>query len=253
MKNIAVRLMYDGTKYHGWQVQKSVSTISGTIEEALSRLYGEEIRIIGCGRTDAGVHGKQYCFSYKAKPSIPIERLPYAVNALLPSDIALQRAIYVPDDFNANLSCLKKEYTYLIYNSRIRDPFYVTRALFYPLSIDIDAMDKAALSFVGTHDFSAMRSVGTVTKTTIRTVYWCEIDVSEPFIEIRICADGFLYNMARAIVGTLLYVSEKKIAPEAISSLLEARDRRAAGPTVPPHGLYLTKLWYEGEAGKMFT
>jgi len=251
LANIAARLMFDGTGYHGWQVQKSEVTIAGTIEAALSRLCGHTVKVHGCGRTDAGVHAESYCFNFRTSMKIPPDRLPFAINTLLPPDISVQNALYVPDDFDANLSCVKKEYTYRIYNSRIRNPFYTNRAHFYTQKIDIELMRAAARHFVGTHDFAALRSSGTETKTTVRTVHWCDIGENSPIIELRICADGFLYNMARAIAGTLLYVSEGKIMPDDIPLLIDKKDRRLTGPTVPPGGLYLTRIWYEGIVGEM--
>jgi len=253
VKNIAARLMFDGSRYHGWQVQKSDSTIAGALDAALSRLCGHPVRVSGCGRTDAGVHAERYCFNFHTSSSIPPERLPLAANSLLPRDISLQRAIYAPDDFDSNMSCIKKEYKYCFYCSRIRDPFYADRAFFYPRSLDIGAMREAANFFVGTHDFAAVRSVGTVTKTTVRTVHWCEIAERPPLVEMRICADGFLYNMARAIAGTLVYVSEGKIIPDELPGLLELKERSFTGPTVPACGLYLSRIWYSGEVGKMMS
>jgi len=253
LKNIAVRLMFDGSKYHGWQAQKAEITVSGTIETALSRLCGHPVKAHGCGRTDAGVHAERYCFNFRTTSGIPPERLPLAANSLMPPDIALQSAISAPDGFDANLSCLKKEYTYRIFNSRIRDPFYSNRAYFYPQKLNIDMMRLAAGHFVGTQDFAAVRSAGTETKTTIRTIHWFEIEEKDSMIILRVCADGFLYNMVRAMVGTLLYVSEGKIPPDDLPRLLEQKDRRLTGPTVPPAGLYLTRLWYDGDVGKMFT
>ena len=251
MRNIAARLMFEGSRYHGWQVQKEDATIAGTLESALSRLCGHPVRANGCGRTDAGVHAERYCFNFRTSSSIPPDRIPLAVNSLLPNDIAVQRAIIASDDFDANLSCIKKEYTYRIYNSRIRDPFYSGRAYFYPQPLDIGAMSEAAGHFVGTHDFAALRSVGTETKTTVRTVFWYEVEDMGRFVELRVCADGFLYNMARAMAGTLLYVSEGKISPDDLPLLLEKKDRRLTGPTAPPDGLYMTRIWYEGDVGKM--
>jgi tRNA pseudouridine38-40 synthase len=252
MRNIAVHLMYDGTNYHGWQMQKTEKTVAGTVEEVLSKLCEHPVKVHGCGRTDAGVHAKRYCFNFKSTTNIPPERLPLALNSLLPNDISAQKSIYAPDDFDANLSCIKKEYTYKIFNSRIRDPFYSNRAYFYPQKLNIDAMQEASKHFVGTHDFAAVRSVGTETKTTIRTVFWFDVDINDNnIIEMRVCADGFLYNMARAMVGTLLYVSEGKILPGDIPGLLKEKDRSFAGPTVPPGGLYLSRIWYNGDVGKM--
>jgi len=252
MQNIAARLMFDGARYHGWQVQKTEATVAGTLEAALSRICGHSVKVNGCGRTDAGVHAERYCFNFRTSSSIPPDRLPLAVNSLLPSDIAVQQAIYAPDDFDANLSCIKKEYTYRIFNSRIHDPFYAYRAYFYPQKLDVGTMRKAAKHFVGTHDFAAVRSVGTATRTTVRTVHWYEIFQLGNIIELRVCADGFLYNMARAMAGTLIYVSEGKISPDDLPCLLERKDRRHTGPTVPAGGLYMTGIWYDGEVGKMF-
>ena len=251
-KNIAMRIMFDGSRYHGWQIQKSETTIAGTLESVLSRLCEHPVKVNGCGRTDAGVHAECYCANFKTSSNIPVERMPLAVNSLLPADIAVQKAIQVPDDFDSNLSCIKKEYTYRIFNSRIRDPFHSGRAYFYPQTLDIDAMRAASQHFVGTHDFAAVRSAGTETKTTIRTVFWYEIERKGIFYELRACADGFLYNMARAMAGTLLYVSEGKISPNELPQLLEQKDRRLTGPTVPPDGLYLTRIWYDDDVSALF-
>jgi tRNA pseudouridine38-40 synthase len=251
MKNIAVSLMYDGTNYHGWQVQKTEVTVAETVEKALSRLFGHPVKVTGCGRTDAGVHAERYCANFKTDTGIPTERIPLAANALLPDDIVITAAVEAEDNFNAILSCIKKEYTYRIYNSRIRDPFYRNRAYFYPAMLRLDVMRAAAEKFVGTHDFAAVRSVGTETKTTVRTVHYCEVTSRGPIISVRICADGFLYNMVRAITGTLIYASEGKIDPEEIPLILNSGDRRLAGPTVPPQGLYMTDVWYDGAPGEM--
>ena len=250
-RNIAMRLSYDGTAYHGWQVQKKDVTVCGTVEQALSRLCGHTVKVTGCGRTDAGVHAERYCANFFTDCSIPADRLPYALNALLPDDICVCEAVDAPEDFNSILSCEKKEYVYRIYNSRIRDPFWRDRAYFYPSPLNIDVMARAAEMFVGTHDFAAVRSVGTETKTTVRTVFWYEVGRGEKTIELRVCADGFLYNMARAMAGTLIYASEGKIAPADIPRLLETGDRRLTGPTAPPQGLYLSRIWYGGPVGEM--
>jgi len=252
MRNIAVRIMYDGSKYHGWQIQKTEVTVAGTLELALSKLVSHPVKVHGVGRTDAGVHAKMYCANFFVQTAIPTDRIPLALNPLLPSDIAVQQAMDVSDDFDANLSCIKKEYTYMIYNSRIRNPFYTDRAYFYPQKLNIDAMKAAASHFVGTHDFAAVRSVGSVTKTTVRTVHWYEVEEDGLMIRLRVCANGFLYNMARAMAGTLLYVSEGKIHPDDIPKLLEEKDRRLTGPTVPAGGLYMTGIWYDEAVGQMF-
>ena len=151
----------------------------------------------------------------------------------------------MPDGFNAIGSCRKKEYTYKIYNSRLGNPFYVNRAWFYPRHLDEGVMARAAEQFVGTHDFRAVRSVGTETKTTVRTVHYFDVERQGNLIECRVCANGFLYNMVRAMVGTCVYASEGKLSPADLPRIMEARDRTAAGPTAPPGGLYMSELWYE--------
>lgn len=247
MRNIAMKLMYNGTAYHGWQVQKTEVTVAETVEKALGRVCGERIHLTGCGRTDAGVHALAYVANFRTNSSIPTERLPFAVNTHTPEDIVVRAAYEVEPDFNATTSCLRKEYTYRIFNSRIKNPFYVNRAYFYPKRLDEQVMDAAARAFEGTHDFAAVRSVGTETKTTVRTVYYCRVSRSGDLLELKVCANGFLYNMVRAITGTVLYAAEGKLSPEDIPRILQAGDRTLAGPTVPPGGLYLTKLWYGDE------
>ena len=245
MRNIAIFLTYLGTAYHGWQVQKTQVTVGQTVETAVSMVVGHPVHVTGCGRTDAGVHARCYVANFRTTSAIPTERLPYALNTHLPEDIVVTGAREVHEDFNAIGSCVKKEYTYRIFNSRIRDPFYVNRAWFYPKRLDEKIMQQAASQFVGTHDFAAVRSVGTETKSTVRTVYYYEVERLGDLIELRVCANGFLYNMARAMAGTVVYAAEGKIKPEEIGAILERGDRTAAGPTVPPGGLYMTKLWYD--------
>lgn len=251
MRNIALRLRYDGSAYHGWQVQKNDISVAETLEKALGKVCGHAVKVTGCGRTDAGVHALSYCANFRTESAIPAERLPLAVNSRLPGDIAVLRAVDVPEGFNAIGSCIKKEYVYKIMNTRIRDPFLQRRVCFYPAPLDFERLAAAGAAFEGTHDFAAVRSVGTETKTTVRTVYWCRAERQGDLITIAVCADGFLYNMVRAIVGTMVYASHGKLEPGDIPALLETRDRRLTGPTMPPQGLYLSRVWYEGEAGKL--
>ncbi len=251
MRNIAIRLSYDGTRYHGWQLQKNEISVAETVEKALTRACGEPIRVVGCGRTDAGVHALRYCANFRSDTRIPLERLPLAVNAYLPADIAVSAACEAPEGFNAIGSCIKKEYLYKILNGKIRDPFLENRVCFYPQRLDLERMRRAAAAFEGTHDFRAVRSVGTETKTTVRTVHWCRVEKEGELITLAVCADGFLYNMCRAIAGTLIYASYGKLEPEEIPALLEKGDRRLTGPTMPPQGLYLNRVWYDGAVGDM--
>ena len=245
MRNIALFLKYDGSAYHGWQVQKNARTVEQTIEEAAARVVGHPVHLTGCGRTDAGVHARVYVANFRTDSRIPVDRLPYALNTHLPQDILIYDAREVHESFNAIGSCVRKEYTYQIYNSRMRDPFYVNRAWFYPKYLDENIMRRAAEQFVGTHDFAAGRSVGTDVKSTVRTVHHFEVERQGELIFCRICANGFLYNMARAMTGTVVYAAEGKIAPDEIGAILERGDRTAAGPTVPPGGLFMTQLGYD--------
>ena len=229
MRNIALFLTYLGTAYHGWQVQKNLPTVAETMERAAADVVGHPVHMTGCGRT---------------------ERLPYALNTHLPCDIVVTRAFEVHENFNAIGSCARKEYTYQIYNSRLKDPFYVNRAWFYPKHLDEQVMQRAADQFVGTHDFAAVRSVGTDVKSTVRTVYYYQVERQGNLILLRVCANGFLYNMARAMAGTVVYCAEGKIQPEEIGKILDSGNRTAAGPTVPPGGLYMTHLWYDDGIAK---
>lgn len=245
MKNIALQLMYVGTAYHGWQIQKNGATVEETLEKCLGQVVGHPVKCVGAGRTDAGVHARTYVANFRTDSRIPLDRLPLAVNTRLPDDIVVTRAVEVSDSFNAISSCLRKEYTYTIYNSRIRNAFYVNRAWFYPKRLDEAIMRRAAACFVGTHDFAAVRSTGTDVKSTIRTVYYFDVERRDDLIDCRVCANGFLYNMVRAMVGTVIYAAEGKFPPEAVTEILLGKRRTDAGPTAPPGGLYMTRLWYD--------
>lgn len=243
--NIALILSYDGTAYHGWQTQKNAITIQQTVTDALRALLGQDVYVSGVGRTDAGVHARRYVANFHADCTIPMDRLPLAVNAHLPMDIAVSGAAVVPDSFDARFNCTRKEYTYLICPGKIRDPFAVSRSYFYPYPLDVEAMNRAAQYFIGKQDFAAVRSMGTPVKSTVREIFTCSVDSVDRFVRIRVSADGFLYNMVRAISGTLLYAGQGKFPPEDIRRILLSCDREQAGPTLPPQGLYMSRLWYD--------
>lgn len=249
MRNIALKLMYVGTAYHGWQIQKNGATVQETLQDALATVVCHPVKCTGAGRTDAGVHAETYIANFRTTSTIPVERLPLAVNTRLPEDIVVVSAKEVSEGFNAIGSCIKKEYTYRVYNSRIRNAFYVDRAYFYPKHLDEGVMADAASRFVGTHDFAAVRAVGTNVKSTVRTVHYFDVARHGDLIELKVCANGFLYNMVRAMTGTVLYAAEGKLTPDGISDILERGNRTEAGPTVPPGGLYMTELWYNEPVG----
>ncbi len=242
--NIAFVLSYTGTAFHGWQRQKNAMTIQEMLETAIFKVTGQDIRLSGCGRTDAGVHARIYVANGQLTTTVPTDRLPFALNFHLPEDICVVKAVEVPDVFDARFSCERKEYTYTIYNSKFKDPFYLHRVGYFPYAIDRDAMRQAAGYFVGEHDFKAVRTVGSHVKTTVRTIYHCDVDWEDELVRVTVCANGFLYNMVRAITGTLLYAGLGKIKPYEITEILDGGDRAAAGPTVPPDGLFMTGLKY---------
>jgi len=242
--SIAFRLDYVGTKFHGWQRQPNADTIQAALENAFASLTGMHFPFTGCGRTDAGVHARGYIASVRAQTSIPLDKLPLAMNAKLPEDISVREAFVVPDDFHPVFSCCAKEYTYTIQNGRVRNPFYNDRAFFVPAILDREAIQICAKEFIGTRDFSAMRSLGSNVKTTVREVYEVDVRFDDTLIYMRFKASGFLYNMARTMAGTLLYAGLGKIMPGDITKILESQNRTAAGPTLEAHGLCMTGVWY---------
>lgn len=238
-------LSYDGTNYHGWQIQKNAETVQGILTKAIRETVGHEVYLSGCGRTDAGVHAKIYAANFKGENPVPMNKMPMALNAKLPDDISIKKAQAVTDDFDARFSCVEKEYTYVVHNAEVRDPFLRTRAWFYPYELDIEAMKKAAKHFIGEKDFAAVRSQGTPVKSTVRTMYECEVETRGDLIMFRMRANGFLYNMARAITGTIMYVGRGKLSEKDIPDILKNGYREEAGPTAPPNGLYMTGVSYD--------
>ncbi|WP_422448589.1 tRNA pseudouridine(38-40) synthase TruA [Thermoanaerobacterium sp. DL9XJH110] len=242
--NVRILLEYDGTNYHGWQRQKNAPSVQEVLERAISAVTGEKIRVIGAGRTDAGVHALGQVANFRTDTRIPVEKLPYAINSRLPEDIAVKGAEIVPDDFHARFSARGKVYTYTIYNAPFPSPLFRNYSYFFPLSLDIEAMQEAAAHFVGEHDFKAFRATGSPVKSTVRRVRRFEIRKDRNLITMEVEADGFLYNMVRIMAGTLLEVGLHKMEPYEIASVLESGDRTRAGRTLPPQGLCLVKVVY---------
>ena len=186
---------YDGAAYHGWQVQKNAVSVCETLQKALEKITGEKVHLTGCGRTDAGVHAENYVANFRTESRIPLERLPFAINTHTPEDIAVKAAYEVAEDFNAIGSCIKKEYTYRIYNSRFKNPFYVNRAYFYPKHLDEEFLNRAANYFVGTHDFSAFCANKKMKKSTIRYIENFDIRRSGHEIVFTVTGNGFLHHL----------------------------------------------------------
>ena len=216
MKRVKLVVAYDGTNYCGWQLQPNGVTIEEVLNRTLTELLREPIMVIGASRTDSGVHARRYVANFHADCTIPMDRLPYALNSFLPEDIAVSGAVEVPEDFDARFNCTKKEYAYYLFPSTLRDPFHARYAYRYNYPLDITKMQEGAQYFVGKQDFASVRSQGTPVKSTVRTIFWCEVEPVDDLIRIRVCGDGFLYNMVRAIAGTLTYVGGGKLAPEQV-------------------------------------
>ncbi len=244
MRNIKLTIEYDGTDYHGWQRQPRSATVQETIEKALARVLQEKVNLIGASRTDAGVHARGQAANLKTKSRIPLKNLKAALNSLLLEDIVIKSCLRAMDDFHARYGAKGKFYRYTILNRALSSPFVRKYAYFFPHPLDTQAMKKAAKHLVGRHDFSSFRGTGTMRKNCIRTVKKLTVTSRNNFIYIDMEANGFLYNMARTVAGTLLEVGRGKISPQDIKKILQAKDRRRAGPTLPAHGLCLVRVKY---------
>ncbi|MEW6662783.1 MAG: tRNA pseudouridine(38-40) synthase TruA [Bacillota bacterium] len=246
LRNIKLTLAYDGTAYHGWQVQSQhhEPTVQGSVEKALAVLTKEEVRIAGAGRTDAGVHALGQVASFLTRARIPIERFPAAINSVLPGDIVVTDAQEMPPDFHARFSARGKSYRYLIDNRLYPDPFWRNFALHHPYPLDVRAMEKAAEQFIGKYDWRGFCASGSGRTDFIRTVVESQIRLEDSRIVFEVTGDGFLYNMVRIMVGTLLLVGRGKIRPDSVRDIILSQERSNAGPTAPSHGLYLVKVIY---------
>ncbi len=238
-------LRYDGTAYHGWQVQDNALSVQSVLQDAVCAVLGERVGITGCSRTDAGVHANMFCCHLDIQKDISDERLICALNAHLPDDIAVFGCKEVTDDFHARYSCTGKNYIYKIYDNPYRNPFYNRYALHVKRPIDVDLLNRAAAGFVGKHDFSGFCSTGSSVKDTVRNVSAATVKREDDMVIFSVTADGFLYNMVRIMVGTLLYVNEGKISADEIPQIIESMDRSRAGKTAAAHGLYLNKVNYD--------
>lgn len=244
MYNIRIWMKYDGTDFHGYQIQKNGFTVQQALTEALSKLTGESISVTGCSRTDAGVHAAVYAANFFSNTKIPPEKLPFALNAQLPKSIRVTGAEYVDNDFHATFSAKEKTYEYTMDIGKIADPFLLRYAWHFPYELDMKKMQEAAEFLVGKHDFSAFCAAGAQTKTSVRTVKALKVTSENSLVKVKITADGFLYNMVRIIVGTLAYVAIGRIKVDEMEDIILSCDRRRAGITAPPQGLKLVDVVY---------
>ncbi|MBM4278998.1 MAG: tRNA pseudouridine(38-40) synthase TruA [Deltaproteobacteria bacterium] len=245
VRNIKLLIEYDGTNYLGWQVQAKGLTIQGMIEEKLKRLTGEGVHLIGSGRTDAGVHAFGQVTHFKTRSEMDIRSIQRALNSLLPPDIAIKGIEEAEENFHARKQAKSKTYEYRILNTPIRSVFHRGYAWHIPQKLDWGEIKKATQKLIGEHDFSSFRSTGTPTKTAVRKIFRAEWKKGrDGLIRFEIEASGFLKQMVRAIVGTLVEVGKGKISSEEFQKILESKDRKKAGPTAPAHGLFLKKVTY---------
>lgn len=244
MKRILLSIEYDGTAYSGWQKQPNQKTVQGEIEDAILRSIGEKVEIFGSGRTDAGVHALNQSAHFDLKAPVPISKLADVFNNALPSDIAIKSAVEVDDQFHARFSIKKKGYLYKIYNSKVKNVFLSNRAAWVKKELDIDKMKEAAEIIVGTHDFRGLCSANTCVSDFTRTIFDIDVEKTEDFVYIHVLGNGFLYNMVRIIVGTLVDYSLGKITLDDIKMAVFNGERSKAGQTMPPYGLYLKETIY---------
>ena len=250
---ILIKISYLGTNYCGYQVQPNGVSIQQKLNEAACAVFGYDCDIVGCSRTDSGVHANEFCATVAKKgesclqTSVPIDRIPLAMSAYLPDDICVFDAKWVEDDFHARYDVKEKEYIYRFYNRAVRNPFEEGRAAHVPKHLDADAlarMNQAAATICGTHDFAAYMAQGSSVKSTVRTVTSSEVYREGDCVIYRVAADGFLYNMVRILAGTILAVGQGKLTAEDVIKITKSRDRNQAGTTMPPCGLYLNRVTY---------
>lgn len=248
VRNLLITIEYDGSEYHGWQIQPNIKTVQGTMEKELSKLFRVPVELNGTSRTDAGVHAFGQRASFFGEFGIPTERILFAANNALPGSIRISKVSEVPLEFHARFDAKAKTYRYIIHNTHNRNVFDRNYCWYVGPILDTSAMQKAAAHFVGTHDFKSCQAAGGPEKhSTVRTVMDLQVKQQEEKIIIEITGDGFLYNMVRIIVGTLVNVGLGRINPDQIQGILQSKDRARAGPTAPPQGLYLVQVYYERE------
>ncbi len=254
-----LKISFLGTNYNGYQVQNNAPTVQRAMNQATERLFGFECDVVGCSRTDSGVHANEFCLTVSKKGenclnhSVPISKIPIALNSLLPDDISVKYAEMVEDDFHARYDVKYKEYVYLLWNSELKNPFMGDRAYNIPFFIDdavLDKMNRAADKFVGKHDFTAFMAKGSKITDAVRTVYYANLRREGDTVVFCVAADGFLYNMVRIMVGTLIDVARDNLNVEDLPNVIQACDRTRAGATAPPYGLYLNKVSYSSYEGE---
>ena len=239
-----LKIAYDGTAYHGWQVQPNGITVQAVLCDALFNMCKSKISVTGCSRTDAGVHANEFFCHFDTNLEIPETAFVKGLNAILHDDISVLSCNRVSDDFHARYSAKGKNYLYRFYDGETENPFYRRYALRVQNKLNVDLMNEYCSRMVGTHDFSGFSSSKRTVTDTVRTISECKVYRDGDFVVLSVTADGFLYNMVRIIAGTALQVSLGKINPLDTEKIIQSKNRDMAGATLLPHGLYLNKVIY---------
>ncbi len=244
MNNYKLIMTYDGTPYHGWQMQDNAITVQQCLSEAIERIFGEKCTIYGSSRTDKGVHALGFCCNFKTQQERDCEKIAYGLNAVLPESICVLECSKADESFNARFDAKGKEYIYQLWTSRRRNPFLIDKALHHPIPIDEEMLNEQAKDYIGTHDFSAFCAAGGTTLSNVRTIFDCSVEREGDLVTFKVKGDGFLYNMVRIMVGTLLDINSGKIEKGSIPAIIESKSRFLAGITAKAHGLYLGEVYY---------
>ncbi len=244
MKNVLLKISYDGTNYHGYQIQPRESTVEGELNIAIEKTTGEKVKLYSAGRTDTGVHAIGQYANFYTNTNIDIGNLPKVINYNLPGDISILDAKYVKDDFHARFSANKKKYRYVIYNSKNRNAILENRAYQYPYPLNELRMREALKYLVGTHDFKSFMGKGAIVKDSLRTIYEIDIKRDGKLIYVDFLGKAFLKNMIRIIIGTTIEIGRGKKDIDFMQEALISKKRIASGPTAPSCGLYLVNIYY---------
>jgi tRNA pseudouridine38-40 synthase len=244
MPTFKLIVAYDGTQYHGWQIQPGLPTIQELLQKHLARILGHRVGVYGAGRTDAGVHAKGQTAHFRTSRAMEIKVLGRALNATLPHDIVIRKIEEVSPDFHAQFDAKGKEYRYYLFNHPVRSPFYRKYSLFVPISLDLDHMREALSHLVGTHDFYSLSVASEDKENTVRTITRAELIQEGDLLTIILEGNGFLHKMVRRIVGTILEVGRQKMSAGTIPDILKTRDKRLSGGSAPPNGLFLVSVRY---------
>lgn len=244
-RRMALLLEWDGTAYAGWQWQANAISLQAVLQKALSKVCAEPIQVTGCSRTDAGVHARGHVSHFETGCQIPVEKLPVALNALLPDDVAVRAAEEVPLDFHARFQAIEKQYSYYIHRGPTRSALLGRYSYRESRALDLEAMREASAVLVGTHDFRCFMAAGGQVKTTVRSLYRVQVEERGDLLRFIVRGNGFLYNMVRIIAGTLLYVGLGKLTVANVEEILASGNRCLAGKTLPARGLFLDEVVYD--------